>query len=70
MRGRGVNGHGSAQGAQRERVTIPHVVPGMEEPEDKSRSGDVEAWVTIALIDAVATVALCALYLWLSGVTR
>ncbi len=39
----------------------------MEEREEKSRTGDVKAWVTIALIDAVATAAVCALYLWLSG---
>jgi hypothetical protein len=41
----------------------------MEEPEDKSRSGDVEAWLTIAVIDALATVATCSIYLWLSGAT-
>lgn len=38
-----------------------------QKPEDKSRSGDVKAWITIAIIDAVATAAVCGLYLWLSG---
>lgn len=39
----------------------------MEQSEEKSRSGDVKAWVTIAVIDALATVVVCGLYVWLSG---
>jgi len=39
----------------------------MDKPDQDARSDDVEAWVTIAVIDVVATAALCGLYLWLSG---
>lgn len=42
---------------------------GMEQSEEKSRGSDVKAWVTIALIDAVATAAVCGLYIWLNGAT-
>jgi flagellar basal body-associated protein FliL len=38
----------------------------MDQDEDSKRGGDVRAWVTIAVIDAVATAALCGIYFWLS----
>lgn len=44
-------------------------LPCMDEPEDKSRAGDVEAWVAIAVIDAVATAVVCGLYFWLRSGT-
>jgi hypothetical protein len=40
----------------------------MEKPQEKSRAGDVKAWVTIAVIDLVATAAVCGLFLWLNAV--
>lgn len=39
----------------------------MQESEEKSRSGDVEAWVTIAVINAVATAVVFGLYICVSG---
>jgi len=40
----------------------------MKDQRNQKRPDDVKAWVTIALIDAVATAAVCGLFLWLSGV--